>query len=558
MTAVRRGYVDVAGRAVHYRTYGSGPAVVMLHDSPRSSRLHLATMQALAPGFTVFALDTPGYGNSAPLDLPEPTIADFAAALGETLAALGLEQAPLYATHTSAKIALALAARGGAMPRLVLDGLSLPEQLAAPEFVAAYMRPFAIDDAGAYLAAEWSRTRDMLRWFPWFAAGPATRIPMDAPDAEWMADYGVDLFSAGPNYAGAYAAAMRWDPMPDLLSVSIPTLVAARSDDVLYGFLDRVPVAQNPALSIQRLTPDRTEWLAWLRGALISSPFLRSTNGEVAAAKPLTEGQDHKAPTFGYLDLPHGQVHWQRCGQGTPILALSAPTTLQALAWAEALAPNHTVLIPDLPGFGESDPLPEANPDAIADALAALIAAEANGRATVLALGLAAPLAARLAARHPDRVAALVIDGAPPLDPAEAARFGEGLCPEIAFDPLGGSHLHRLWHLLRDSEVQWPWHDARLERARRLPPLLKGEGLHHALTGVLKQPRHWGEAAAAALAVAKSADWAQVRVPTLVFRHADPAFAEAEALAAAVPGARLADRPDDLTAAAALLRQGTD
>ncbi len=552
MTAVRRGYVEVAGRVVHYRTCGTGPAVVMLHDSPRSSRLHLATMQALAPDFTVFALDTPGYGNSAPLGHAQPTIGDFGAALGEALFALGLEYAPVYATHTSAKIALALAARGGAMPRLVLDGLSLPEKLAAPEFVAAYMRPFEVDDAGAFLAAEWSRTRDMLRWFPWFAAGAATRIPMAAPDAAWLGDYGVDLFCAGPNYADAYAAAMRWDPMPDLLAVTVPTLVAARSDDVLYGFLDRVPTDRNPALSLQRLTPDRTEWLDWLRGALgrtHPSPVLRSNNRE--EAKPI------KA-TRGYLTLPHGQLHWQRLGEGHPVLALSAPTTLQALAWADALVPGRAVLVPDLPGYGESDPLASADPDTLADALAALIAAEANGSAAVLGVGLAAPLAARLGARHPDRVTALFIDGAPPLDPAEAARFGQELCPDIPFDPLGGSHLHRIWHLLRDSEVQWPWHDASLVRARRLPPLLAGDGLHLALTGVLKQPRHWGQAAAAALAVATTADWAQVRAPTLIFSHPDPAFAEADAIAAAIPGASVVDRPDDLAAAAALLHQGVD
>lgn len=542
MAAVRRGYVEAGGRAVHFRVCGRGPAVVMLHDSPRSSRLHLPTMAALADRFTVYALDTPGYGLSTPLDIAEPTIPDFAAALGEALDALSLSEAPLYATHTSAKIALALAVRGGRMARLVLDGLSIPAQPAAPEFIAAYMRPFVIDDAGAWLAAEWSRTRDMLRWFPWFTPTPVARTTAPAPTPEWMADYGVDLFSAGSHYADAYAAAMRWNPMADLLAVQIPTVVGARADDVLVGYLDSVPVEANPALSVARLGTDRGEWLSWLREAL----------GAAQAHPPSAPGEPADR---GYLDLAHGQIHWQKLGRGEPVLALSAPTTLQARAWADALAPRHAVLVPELPGVGESDPLPAPDADQLADALAALLTRHARGPATVLGIGLAAPLAARLAARHPAQVSRLVIDGAPPLAPVAAERFGEGLCPEIPFDPQAGTHLHRIWHLLRDGEVQWPWHDPALAAARRLPPLLAGAGLHTALTGVLKQPRDWGQAAQAALAAGRLADWSRVKTLTTVFAHADPAYAESAEIAAAIPGAIIAARPDTLDGAARLLSQ---
>lgn len=547
MAAVRKAYATADGRRVHYRVCGAGPAIVMLHDSPRSSRLHLETMAALADQFTVYALDTAGYGNSAPLGTDDPTIEDFAQALNGVLLALGLDRAPLYATHTSAKIALAMAARGGAMPRLVLDGLSLPETLASPDFVAAYMRPFRIDDSGAYLAAEWSRTRDMLRWFPWFTPTPSARMIMAPPSPEWMADYGVDLFSAGPHYADAYAAAMRWDPMPALLAVKVPTLVAARRDDVLFGFLDRVPVNANPALTVERLGTDRAEWLGWLRKTL--GQAVSSETAPAAAQQPSAEA--------GYLDLAHGQLHWERTGSGDTVLALSAPTTLQARAWATALSPHHAVLVPDLPGFGESDPIQPARNRALAivDALAHLIEAEASGPVTVLGIGVAAPLAARLAARHPQHVARLVIDGAPPLDPARAAQFGKDLTPAIAFDAHAGSHLHRIWHLLRDAEVQWPWHDASAAATRKLPPLLSGEELHRALIGVLKQPDHWGDAAQAAVAQSGRALWAEVTAPTLVFTYEDPAYAEATTIAGLVPHGRAIPRPDRLDDALPLLMQ---
>jgi hypothetical protein len=529
--AASRFYVQAGDRLVHVRQAGTGPAVVMLHDSPRSSRLHLPTMAALADRYTVFALDTAGYGQSDPIGLPNPRIEDFATALGEALAALGMEKAPLYATHTSAKIALAYAVRCPVMPRLILDGLSMPEVLAEESFIATYMRPFRPDASGGYLASEWGRVRDMLRWFPWFATNPAQRMAIPAPDAAWMADYAIDLFSAGEHYSDAYAAAMRYDPMPDLARVAAPTIVAARQDDVLHGYLPRAAESGNPQVTTQSLPADREAWLDWLAQAFAVERL-------AAPASPAQSGARR------YTHHAQGQLHWTVSGTGeaTPWVILSAPTTLHAHGWAAAI--HGPCLVPDLPGFGESDPATD-----ILEALEAGLREMGLNEVQVLGLGVASPLAAALAKNIGAK--RLVVDGLPPLDPEAAARFGEGLCPPISFDPLAGSHNHQIWHILRDGEAQWPWHDASPAAIRQLPPLLEADGLHQALTGVLKQPLHWGDAANAALAMGKQV-WADLALPVLAFTHADPAYADAPQLAA-LCGARLAPRPDTLAQAAALL-----
>lgn len=533
---MRRAYVQVGHRLVHYRRVGVGPAVVMLHDSPRSSRLHLATMAALADRFTVFALDTPGYGMSDPLGLERPRIEDFAQALGATLAALGLELAPLYAPHTGAKIALAYAAQGTSLERLVLDGLSMPETLADEDFIAAYMRPFTPDPAGAYLASEWCRLRDMLRWFPWFAQEPARRIAMEAPDAEWVADYAIDLMDAGRHYADAYAAAMRYDPAPALAAVRCPTLVGARVDDVLHAYLARAAQSGNPHVSIQSLAARREVWLDWLAQAL-------------ATDHPACETDSPRQGARRYTGHDHGQMHWTLSGKAdetqTPWLILSGPTTQDAHFWAAAL--NGRCLVPDLPGFGESDPM-VAGQD-IAACLAEGLGAMGIGPVRVLGVGVAAPLAAALARCHP--VKALVIDGLPPLDPQAAARFGEGLCPAIPFDAVAGTHNHTIWHLLRDAEAQWPWHDRSQGAIRRLPVVQDADARHAALVGILKQPQHWGDAARAAFALGADI-WRDLAVPVRMFAHADPAYADVS-VAARLCGAQIIPRPDTLAQAAALL-----
>jgi len=538
---VRRGYIQAGGRLVHYRVCGSGPAVVLLHDSPRSSRLHLPLMKMLASRFSVFALDTPGYGNSDALDMADPTIPDFAHALSEALAALGLEHAPLYATHTSAKIALALAVRGGKMPLVVLDGLSIPDGLASDEFIASYMRPFAPEPTGAWLGAEWSRTRDMLRWFPWFATAPQNRIAMDPPSPEWMEDYGIDLFSAGEHYAGAYTAAMRWSPLDDLLAVTVPTIVGARTDDVLYPHLEKVPCADNPALSVQRLGPDRDIWTQWIADSL--------TMG--ATSSPLAGRLPSSRTRRGYLPHTHGQLHWEcypaQIETDAPaIMVLSAPSTLEAHRWARLLSAHRKVIVPDLPGFGDSDPLPSEDADALADTLAALIGRLEDGACDVLAIGLAAPIGARMAARRKGLIRALAIWGAPSFDAPDL----DELCPDIAFDAAAGSHLHRFWHMLRDSEVQWPWFDASPPAARPAPALPDAADLHRALTGMIKQRTHYCKPVAAALGGHDAATWQAVHVPTLVAAGKDPAMGGAAALLDLLPQAAAFIAPADREQAA--------
>src|SRR6185503_13663853 len=97
---VTRHFVTVDGRQVHYRRAGSGPAVVLRHESPRSSVALVRHLEALAPRFTAIGIDTPGYGLSEPLDVEQPSIADYAADFGPTLDALGIDRCAILAVHT--------------------------------------------------------------------------------------------------------------------------------------------------------------------------------------------------------------------------------------------------------------------------------------------------------------------------------------------------------------------------------------------------------------------------------------------------------------------------
>ena len=64
-TGGERGFVTVDGRRVLVRRFGTGPAVMVIHGSPQSSRAVEAVCQAIAArGLTAIAPDTPGAGPS--------------------------------------------------------------------------------------------------------------------------------------------------------------------------------------------------------------------------------------------------------------------------------------------------------------------------------------------------------------------------------------------------------------------------------------------------------------------------------------------------------------
>jgi hypothetical protein len=540
---IEKRFVRAGGRLVHYRVAGEGPAVVMLHDSPRSSRLHVPAMRHLAQRFRVTALDTAGYGNSAPLDGNHVEIADFADALGEVLAALGLVGAPLYAAHTGAKIALHYAAETAAPCRLILDGLSIPAVAPDPDFIARYMRDFKIDAGGGYLASEWTRLRDMLRWFPWFDPRAETRMPVAAPDHAWIEAYALDFFSAGPHYADAYAAAMRYDPRPALRRLSVPSVVAARADDVLYESLDRVPRDRH-SVTVERLGSDPAAWLEWLE-----RQFAASAEPHPPANPAVLDDQ---GPC--YVDLPWGQMLVTRQGPagGRQLLILDAPTLLHARAWQSALASQRGTIVPELPGYGESDPIAGGSLGDYAEALACMLhALGETGGVDVLGFGFATPLAVELAVRHPALVQRLLLDGALAPTAPEAAELHARLCPAFTMTP-SGSHLHEIWHMLRDGEAQWPWYEGSVAAQRRTAPVLGAEALHQVLLDLLKQPQSYGAVARAGLGTA--IPYARLTIPVLLFEvERDPAYRRIGSIKPLIPNAQTLRRPADIPGAARLL-----
>lgn len=558
---VQRGYVTTRRGTVHLRYAGEGPAVILLHDSPRSSRLYAPLLPRLAEQFTAVALDTPGYGNSTALPADRQlTIADFADALAETVEALGLAGAPVYGFHTSSKIALEYAHRHPALAGpVIMEGLSLPAQPTPEHFIERYMAPFQPLADGSHLAAVWTRIRDMHRFFPWFDLRAETRMAVDLPSPALLHDYSLDLFSAGAHYSDAYAAAMRYRAEPALAALRVPAVLCCRPSDVLYPYLDALPEPRPAGLRVERLPDTREAWAERLSALL----------GEAVAATDGPRGipglQGVTPPSGGgpvYLPFPHGQLHAYAhlgaTGARAPLVLLhdlpGAASELLPLFHA-LVGHDRTVVLPELPGTGDSDALAaEASGiDEHAEVVASMAAHLEIDEFEVFAAFGSAPLALRLAAAHPARVRGLHLAGLPWLTPEARQAVDRQIAPALTPQACG-SHLLTLWHLLRDRALAWPWYDGSAEARRAITPHFRAETLQSTLLALLKQLPHWGAVTRAAMREDTRARLAGIDCPVqLLLREEDRRDIPVRTAAPGGRHLRHAERPDEAPALAELL-----
>lgn len=114
-----------------------------------------------------------------------------------------------------------------------------------------------------------------------------------------------------------------------------------------------------------------------------------------------------------FADLGHGQLHYRSAGEGQDLLLLHM-TNISSRAFAHVmpLLAGFRCWAPDLPGFGQSDPLP-GKPEIrdFAQAIVDFMDARGISRAHVFGLHAGNKVGATLAAEWPARVGKLVISG---------------------------------------------------------------------------------------------------------------------------------------------------
>ncbi len=116
------------------------------------------------------------------------------------------------------------------------------------------------------------------------------------------------------------------------------------------------------------------------------------------------------------LDIDGVSTAIIEAGDGPPLLLLHGGIECGGAMWApvlERLAQHHRVVVPDVPGLGESAPVPDIDVDTFGRWLTGVTERTAMERPTVVAHSLIGSLATRLAAQGSDVLGRLVVYAAP-------------------------------------------------------------------------------------------------------------------------------------------------
>ena len=218
----------------------------------------------------------------------------------------------------------------------------------------------------------------------------------------------------------------------------------------------------------------------------------------------------------------HGQVRVRLQGAPSarpPVLMLhdlpGTPRQLDSLA--TALSQDRLTLAPELPGLGESDPLPSPTLGGYVSMLEDVLDSIGLETVDVVAEGLGTVFAAALAANRPKRVRRLAFDGMLMVRIRHRKRYVREYCPRMVPE-RSGAHLVRLWEQLRTAQMSWPWFDRAAAAARMRTPDLDADVMHAVLVDAMKQPGNYGDAARAALDAAMRDIARSVTQPVLVMQ----------------------------------------
>ena len=472
---------------MHFRAGGSGPVVLLLHQSPQSSAAMMPLAEKLVSRYCVVAPDGPGFGLSDPLPQEAPTIEDIAGALDKFTAAIQLPAATVIGVHTGAEIALEFGLRHpDKADFLILDGLALFTEEESADILEHYLPPFTPSWDGSHLTWLWARLREQVIFFPWYKKNPAARVDYDMSGPGHLHGWFMDFMYAGDNYRGGYGAAFRYLNSAAIKHLIPPAAALYRTGDVLELHRQRLPSLPEHV---------RAETLPRGAGKLDRRiiELLDERRSDSAAAwryeHPATP--PGAAPEPGYTGIAGGQLAVTTAGDpAKPWLLLLHDLAGSAAANGElvsVLAAGYRVLCPDLPGHGESAGMAADgfSVGAAAVALSELLARLGTDNCRVLSLGAGCVFIPPLIRDNPAITIRAGMHNPPLLDAGARAALRDRFALPIEPDEYG-THITKLWYALRDNRLFWPWYEPVAANIRRHTPSLAPEDLQQSLFDALR------------------------------------------------------------------------
>ncbi|MFN8535129.1 MAG: alpha/beta hydrolase [Dehalococcoidia bacterium] len=215
---IHRGYVDTPKGQIHYQEAGEGRAILLLHQSPSSSRMWEPMLLPLARrGYRAVAMDYPGFGQSYKPET-QPTLDDYIQSLIDVADALGIKEFDCLGHHTGATFALVLADR---YPDRVGKSVSYGLAYLEPQYAErlANEPPTTFTEEGSEILRGWQRY-----WQNKQKRNQQGNVNVALRNL-------TDLVQLGENSGWAHNAIGKLDHEPILRRVTRPVLIVGGEHD---------------------------------------------------------------------------------------------------------------------------------------------------------------------------------------------------------------------------------------------------------------------------------------------------------------------------------------
>ena len=193
---ITRHFVSIENkRQIHFRKAGKGPPVLLLHQSPKSSKELIPVIDGLKKNFTCIAPDTPGNGNSDPLQEKNPTMIDYGKNIKLFLDELGIDKVCVYGFHTGASVGGSFASQFPERVNVaVLNGFVALNSDERKDIMSNYLTPLTYSWDGSHLLWSWARLREQHIFFPWYKISDETRMQSNLPEANQIHENLMEFF----------------------------------------------------------------------------------------------------------------------------------------------------------------------------------------------------------------------------------------------------------------------------------------------------------------------------------------------------------------------------
>ena len=231
---------------------------MVLPPLPRTAAAQGALIERLQRGYTVLAVDPPGYGLSdplAPAAEAEDDLSPYVTALVRLIDAFALGTVAVVGQGAGAQLAGALAAaHPDRVAACIVDGPLHLDPAAVAEALDGGFPDLTPRRDGGHLLTTWDMAESAYLFAPWQATAVRRRLAFDVPSPDEVHRDFLDYLRAGEAYARAPRAALIAAGRPPSAEPPVPTILL-RDPDEVAAYLDRV---YRPVASGEARTPDET------------------------------------------------------------------------------------------------------------------------------------------------------------------------------------------------------------------------------------------------------------------------------------------------------------